>query len=107
MENLLEYIDIILPAAFILFWGVLYALDRIEKAKLRRQFTKSDFRDREYERPKKPWGIYILISVFVLLFLYILLSRYVERTNTIYEQAYEDGFQAGVEAVLQTPEAYF
>lgn len=82
---------------YILFLAVLYISDRIKEAKIRRQFSK--FEDhQEYEKPAKPWGIYIIGVLFALLFLYIILSRIEDYQSDIYSQGYEAGYEAGIEA---------
>lgn len=88
---------IVPPLLFILFWVWLYISDRIKEAKIRRQFSK--FEDhQEYEKPAKPWGIYIIGVLFALLFLYIILSRIEDYQSNIYSQGYEAGYEAGIEA---------
>jgi len=106
MENMAQYISIALLVVFILFWACLYVYDRVKEANFHRQISKSSFGDRQYDRPKKPWGIYILITFFIILFLFIILFRLEDSSAAIYEQGYEDGFQAGIESVQRNPGAY-
>lgn len=101
-----QILSIILPAAFILFWLILFIVDCIKDAKIRRQASKFEYHQ-EYERPPKPWGIYILGILSAVLFLYIILSRVQESHLNSYNQGYEDGFQAGIEEVLNHPGTYF
>lgn len=96
---------IIVPSAFILFWLIVFLYDRIKDAKIRRQFSKFKYHQ-EYEKPPKPWGIYILGILFAVLFLGFILFHIQKEYLNSYNQGYEDGFQAGIEEVQQNPGAY-
>lgn len=101
-----QILSIILPAALILFWLILFIVDRIKAAKIRRQASKFEYHH-EYKRPPKPWGIYVLGILSAVFFLHVILSRAQESHLNSYNQGYEDGFQAGIEEVLSHPGTYF
>lgn len=101
---------IIVPAAFILFWLIVFLYDRIKDAKIRRQFSKFEYHQ-EYEKPPKPWGIYIIGVLIALLCVYTILSRLDGFLSDIYSNGYEAGYEAGIEEgidrVMNDPGAYF
>ncbi len=101
-----QILSIILPAAFILFLFILFITDRIKKAKIRRQFSKFEYRQ-EYEKPTNPWGVYVLGILLLIFFLFHILSCIRESHLDSYNQGYYDGFQAGIEEVQNNPNAYF
>lgn len=106
MDQILSAFSIILPAAFILFWFILFITDRIKERKTRRQASKFEYHQK-YERPPKPWGIYILGILSAILFFFIIFSRIQESHLDSYNQGYENGFQAGIKEVQNNPNAYF
>lgn len=101
---------IIAPAALILFWLGVFLYDRIKEAKIRRQFSKFGHH-LKYEKPPKPWGIYIIGVLIALFSVYTILSRLDGFLSDIYSNGYEEGYAAGIEAginrVKDDPSAYF
>lgn len=95
---------------YALFLAALYISDRIKEAKIRRQFSKFEYHQ-EYEKPSKPWGIYIIGVLVALFFVYSILSRLDGFLSDIYSNGYEAGYEAGIEEginrVLNDPGAYF
>ena len=91
---------------YALFLAVLYISGRIKDAKIRRQFSKFEYHQ-EYEKPPKPWGIYIIGVLIALLFVYTILSRLDGFLSDIYSNGYEAGIEEGIDRVLNDPGAYF